>query len=553
MSSMYAAAGLAVGGSVASLCISPTGFRQMFFPDKTKAVKNYLQVIGVPVPTPVLCSVHWIGGNVLAASMLHSSMNLAFGLLVFMAGCYGMSICHEESLVAARSEKSPVIKSTFDVPFAFYVAILILIAILDLSVVKMVVGMLILLVVLMTYQTWRSKVSADDVTKEVERPSALLGGLARAAIVASFAVLLVPLAESSGVSFAGAEWENSVFATALRVFGAGTKTDRGLINAYEQRYAKGDELADQFVTNAYYDLATDFYEYGWGRSFHFSTRFRGESFKMATKRHEYHLASKLGLSKGQKVLDLGMGVGGPLREIAMFSGAEITGVTINAYQVRRANQITKSELGSAVAEKCCRYVQSDFTDLREVLPQNGTFDAVYYIESSCHLEDRIRTFSEAFRLLKPGGRLFSYEWVMTDRYNAEDPEHEAIRKAIEHGNGLPRILHRSEPLEHLRRAGFEVLDHYDLVDTAAEVYADRDLPWYSSLQAGYSLEGFLHTNMGRTMTHTMTVVLEFIGLAPAGTVSTSAMLEDGADGLVKGGETGIFTPMYAVLARKPSN
>merc|ERR1719155_225865 len=162
----------------------------------------------------------------------------------------------------------------------------------------------------------------------------------------------------------------------------------------------------------------------------------------------------------------------------MFSGAQITGVTINAYQVRRAGQLTKTELGSKVAERCCRYLQSDFTNLREVLPSNGTFDAVYYIESSCHLEDRVRTYSEAYRLLKPGGRLFSYEWVMTDRYNSEDPSHEEARKAIEHGNGLPRILRMGEVLDHLRRAGFEVMEHEDLQDTAEELYADRNLPWY---------------------------------------------------------------------------
>lgn len=33
------------------------------------------------------------------------------------------------------------------------------------------------------------------------------------------------------------------------------------------------------------------------------------------------------------VLDVGCGVGGPAREIAKFTGAHITGITINEYQV----------------------------------------------------------------------------------------------------------------------------------------------------------------------------------------------------------------------------
>lgn len=37
-----------------------------------------------------------------------------------------------------------------------------------------------------------------------------------------------------------------------------------------------------------------------------------------------------------KVLDVGSGIGGPMRTIACASGAEITGITINGYQVKRA-------------------------------------------------------------------------------------------------------------------------------------------------------------------------------------------------------------------------
>ena len=36
-----------------------------------------------------------------------------------------------------------------------------------------------------------------------------------------------------------------------------------------------------------------------------------------------------------KALDVGCGVGGPMRTIACTSGAEITGITINQYQVQR--------------------------------------------------------------------------------------------------------------------------------------------------------------------------------------------------------------------------
>lgn len=86
------------------------------------------------------------------------------------------------------------------------------------------------------------------------------------------------------------------------------------------------------ITN-FYDLVTDFYEYGWGQSFHFGPRWKGEGFMESIKRAEYHLCSRLGMKPGMKVLDVGCGVGGPMRNMAIFSGSNIDGISINQYQV----------------------------------------------------------------------------------------------------------------------------------------------------------------------------------------------------------------------------
>jgi len=81
----------------------------------------------------------------------------------------------------------------------------------------------------------------------------------------------------------------------------------------------------QEMVNSYYDLATDFYEYGWGSSFHFAHRFSTETLRESLVRHEYYLSAQLGLSPGQTCMDLGCGVGGPARNIARFSGAKVGG------------------------------------------------------------------------------------------------------------------------------------------------------------------------------------------------------------------------------------
>ena len=46
------------------------------------------------------------------------------------------------------------------------------------------------------------------------------------------------------------------------------------------------------------------------------------------------MARSLLLKPGMKCLDVGCGIGGPMRTIAAASGAHVTGITINDYQAR---------------------------------------------------------------------------------------------------------------------------------------------------------------------------------------------------------------------------
>lgn len=59
------------------------------------------------------------------------------------------------------------------------------------------------------------------------------------------------------------------------------------------------------MINKYYDLATDFYEWGWGQSFHFALRYKGENFHASIARSEYWLALQMALKPGMRVLDVG--------------------------------------------------------------------------------------------------------------------------------------------------------------------------------------------------------------------------------------------------------
>ena len=50
--------------------------------------------------------------------------------------------------------------------------------------------------------------------------------------------------------------------------------------------ARKEGYAD--LVNTYYNLATDFYEIGWGQSFHFANKFAGETFNESITRCAHH-------------------------------------------------------------------------------------------------------------------------------------------------------------------------------------------------------------------------------------------------------------------------
>jgi sterol 24-C-methyltransferase len=299
--------------------------------------------------------------------------------------------------------------------------------------------------------------------------------------------------------------------------------------------------AYQTMVKDYYDLVTDFYEHGWGESFHFAPRYRRESFKASIARHQHFLASHLGLRPGMRVLDVGCGVGGPMRSIARFSGASVVGVNISAYQLRKAESYIRRDRLAAR----CELLEADFTRMPV---RDGSFDAAYAFEATCHAPNKVDVFSEIFRVLRPGAELGVYEWCLTERYDPAKDEHYRIKQGIEAGDGLPDIWTIRATLAAAREAGFELVEHEDRAASS-----DPETPWYLPLTGtDLSAPGIRRSAVGRHLGALIARLLEASGKAPHGTLETLRILNAGADALVAGGKTGIFTPMLFLRARKPA-
>uniref|UniRef100_A0A2P2I5V3 Methyltransferase n=1 Tax=Hirondellea gigas TaxID=1518452 RepID=A0A2P2I5V3_9CRUS len=320
------------------------------------------------------------------------------------------------------------------------------------------------------------------------------------------------------------------------------------MDGYDQTFAQKDldKRAEdaQSVTVKFYNLITDFYEYGWGESFHFATRYAGEAFDASIARHEHYLAAKIGLKPGDKVLDVGCGVMGPGREIARFSGANVCGLNLNEYQVERCNILN----GKSAVSRLLSVKQGDFMNIPA---EDNTYDKIYAIEALCHAPDRVAVYKEIYSKLKPGGMVGFYEWVLTDKYDPQSVEHQKIKRAIEYGNSICELGLWKDVDRDLKEAGFIAKE---TVNLAAEAMRNgNDITWYSGLEGGCSLANIRQSRVGRLFTHAMVTVMETLRLAPSGTVRAHNILVTAAKALVAGGTTGIFTPMYLVVATKPAN
>ncbi|HLH32197.1 MAG TPA: methyltransferase domain-containing protein [Terriglobia bacterium] len=329
------------------------------------------------------------------------------------------------------------------------------------------------------------------------------------------------------------EEEAKPTAEALKTYKAlFSESDGGDVKARKANYVA--------VANNFYDLVTDFYRFGWGESFHFAPRKRGETLKGSLARLERELADVLGLKRGMRAVDIGCGVGGPLVTIGRHSGASVIGVNNNAYQIGK----TRGLIAKFGLSDTCGVQKADFMNLP--FPA-GSFDAAYCFEATPHSPDKVGCYKQIFNVLKPGGQFAGYEWCLTPLYDSNNANHRRLKQGIELGNGLPELATCPEVVDALKTAGFQVIETYD-----AAARSDPETPWYRALEGrDLTLGSIPRTPVGRALTNVAVRTMEALRIAPSGTTEVSNLLNVVADQLVEAGEIGVFTPIFFYHARKP--
>ncbi len=122
-----------------------------------------------------------------------------------------------------------------------------------------------------------------------------------------------------------------------------------------------------------------------------------------------------------KVLDAGCGIGGSSIFLAERIGCNVTGISLSERQINNAKEQAKQKgLERKVSFELMNYGATSFPD--------ESFDVVWGCESICYADDKEQFVKEAYRLLKPGGRI-----VVADGFVSEfkNNDHSTIRNWLD--------------------------------------------------------------------------------------------------------------------------
>lgn len=169
----------------------------------------------------------------------------------------------------------------------------------------------------------------------------------------------------------------------------------------------------------YYHTTENAYKDSWdlnnSLAIHFGYRDnKVNTFRESLQRMNEVMMETCGITATDKVLDAGCGIGGSSIFLAQKTGCNVTGISLSERQVLKANENAKQKgVMDKLNFEVMDYCQTSFPD--------NCFDVVWGCESICYAEDKRQFVKEAFRLLKPGGRVVIADGFVTKFENNKHP------------------------------------------------------------------------------------------------------------------------------------
>jgi tocopherol O-methyltransferase len=200
----------------------------------------------------------------------------------------------------------------------------------------------------------------------------------------------------------------------------------------------------------HYDELDPFYREIWGEHIHHGLWLTGsESSALAVVQLVQLVAEKARIASGARVCDIGCGYGAAARFLARQMGAKVTAVTVSPRQHSYACKLDPS--GNPI------YLLADW-GVTNLLAES--FDAVFAIESSEHMADKVEFFSRAQHVLKSGGRMVVCSWLAADAPSGL--QERWLLKLICNEGRIPHLLNAGELVDAAERAGLTRIDQADL-------------------------------------------------------------------------------------------
>jgi cyclopropane fatty-acyl-phospholipid synthase-like methyltransferase len=139
-----------------------------------------------------------------------------------------------------------------------------------------------------------------------------------------------------------------------------------------------------------------------------------KNFPQSLLRMNEVMAEMAEIKRSDMVLDAGCGIGGSSIFLAERFGCKVTGISLSERQINKAEQL-------AVAKKVEDKVKFEVMNYCATSFANESFDIIWGCESICYADDKELFVKEAWRLLKPGGRLIIADGFVTDLKNNNHP------------------------------------------------------------------------------------------------------------------------------------
>lgn len=179
---------------------------------------------------------------------------------------------------------------------------------------------------------------------------------------------------------------------------------------------------------------------------------------------------------GRDVLDIGVGLGGPAVVLARAFGAQVVGIDVENGVLERARALVdETRLADRITLELVEPGPLPFPD--------ASFDVVFSKDSLVHVPDKRGLYAEAWRVLRPGGRLAVSDWL-SGRTADQDP---AMRAWLEAVHLDFTFATGDEVAAMLRAIGFEAVETVDrnawFVDLSRREQAAITGPLRSELEA----------------------------------------------------------------------